>query len=73
MIEKVKLLSGKYAILKHLGISDYLFGQFLQRGLPAIRINKRWFSHVDNLDQYFRQNTAKQAKVDLPENCIDEP
>ncbi len=49
-----KLLRNLEEILEYMGVSEDLFRKFHENGLPARKIDGRWFAHTDNIDEYFR-------------------
>jgi hypothetical protein len=53
-----KILTGKEEIKAYIGIkSSELFMKFIASGMPAKQIDKHWYAHGDNLDDYFRRLT----------------
>ena len=62
-----KVLFGKKAICQYLDISEYVFGKFIRRGMPARFEEYRWFAHKDNLDNYFEKLTKHQERIDHEE------
>jgi hypothetical protein len=67
-----KLLIGAKAIAGYLTISKPTFYQFARDGvtlpdgrrirLPATVINKVWYAHADNLDEFFKIITLTPAR-----------
>ena len=62
-----KMLSTAAEIQSYLRISDKLFSHFIKLKMPAVQINGRWYAHTDNLDDWWRTCTAKQATLEVPE------
>lgn len=53
-----KLLIGKKAIKAHLGFnSDELFYKWVEKGMPALCEENRWYAHKGNLDRFFQGKT----------------
>ena len=63
-----KVLIGAQSIQAYLQISAPTFKKFVQKGLPAVVIDNRWYAHTDNLDEYFRQMTRFCMK-EIPKNA----
>lgn len=63
-----KILIGAQAIQDYLSISAPTFKKFVQKGLPAVVIDNRWYAHTDNLDAYFQQITRFHMK-EVPRNA----
>lgn len=67
-----KLLIGAKAIAKYLTISKPTFYKFVREGislsdgkrirLPATVIDKVWYAHADNLDDFFKVITLSPAR-----------
>ncbi len=57
-----KLLIGMEAITGYLKISRPLFERFVKNGMPVLRIESRWYAHMDNLDDYFRRITRVDSR-----------
>ena len=69
------ILIGAEAIMKFLKradgspISRPTFLRFIQMGMPAALINKTWYGHKKNIDQWFRVRTNQDnRKKDIPED-----
>jgi hypothetical protein len=67
---QTKALFGKKAICQYLDISEYTFGKFIRRGMPARFEESRWFAHKDNLDSYFEKLTKHQEGKDHEEQGV---
>ena len=63
------LLDGKQAICDYLGISDYKFGRFIAKGMPARFEDGRWYAHKENLEAYFQVYTRHQERKDREEEA----
>ena len=65
-----KILVGTEEIMKYIGISaPDLFRKFIKSGMPAKKINDRWYAHTENLDRYFQKitnfrNSKTQVEAD---------
>jgi len=57
-----KILNGRGEIEQYLNVSKRVFYQFLEMGLPARVINKRWYAHKDNVDEFFKKLTRYREK-----------
>lgn len=61
-----KILIGQIEIMDYIGIkSDELFSNFIKSGMPAKKINDRWYAHGENLDGYFKRLTNVRNKKTL--------
>lgn len=60
---KSKLLVGIDQISEYLQISRNTFYEFVGSGMPARVINRRWYAHSDNLDEFFRGLTRHREKM----------
>ena len=58
-----KILRNLEEILEYMGVSEDLFRKFHENGLPARKIDGRWFAHTDNIDEYFRLITKAGGKA----------
>ena len=59
-----KILIGQLEIMNYIGIkSDELFSNFIKSGMPAKKINDRWYAHGENLDDYFKRLTKVRNKT----------
>jgi|GEM_PF-4083743 len=66
MAEKVdradgKVLSRKEDILRYLDFSETLFTKWLERGMPVLFKDGRFYAHKDNLDEFFRRVTLRRG------------
>jgi hypothetical protein len=57
-----KILIGLDEILKHLSVSKPTFKLLLEAGLPAAFFNRRWYAHVDHLDDFFKKLTHPHSQ-----------
>ncbi len=57
-----RTLIGLVDILNYMQIGKPMFYQFVEMGLPARVINKRWYAHKDNIDDFFKKVTRHRAK-----------
>ena len=65
-----KTLIGLNSIIQYLEISKPMFYQFIEMGLPARVINRRWYAHKDNIDKFFQTITNVRIKGrDIPEDA----
>lgn len=62
-----KMLTSAAEIQAYLRIGDQLFYHFIKLKMPAVQINGVWKAHTDNLDDWWRTCTAKQATLEVPE------
>jgi len=51
------ILQGLNEILEYTGLSKPLFYKFVRLGLPAIRLEGRWYASTVNIDRFFEQIT----------------
>lgn len=66
-----KVLIGKKAIKDYLGLnSDESFQKWIEKGMPALCEDKRWYAHKENLDNFFRAITNIQIK-EFPAESTD--
>ena len=68
-----KLLRNLEEILDYCGISEDLFRKFHENGLPARKIEGRWFSHKDGIDQFFKSLTKAGGRGPQEKRCEPEP
>lgn len=61
-----KILTSKDEILDFMRISRKLYDHFIILGLPVVIINGRHYAHVDNVEEWFRSKTMKQASINTP-------
>jgi len=59
---KSKLLITAGSIMQYLDISRPTFYKWLKKGMPATLIEKRWYAHQDNLDEFFKKMTKTSSK-----------
>ena len=58
-----KNLIGQNEIMDYIGIkAEKLFYNFIRSGMPAKKINDRWYAHGENLDDYFKRLTKVRNK-----------
>ncbi len=58
-----KILINQDEIMDYIGIkSNKLFVNFIRSGMPAKKINDRWYAHGENLDEYFKRFTKVRNK-----------
>lgn len=58
-----KILIGQNEIMDYIGIKgEKLFYNFIRSGMPAKKINDRWYAHGENLDEYFKRLTKVRNK-----------
>ena len=57
-----KTLIGLKQILEYLDVSEPTFKTFIEWGMPARVINRRWYAHKDNIDEFFRLITQHREK-----------
>lgn len=58
-----KILIGQNEIMDYIGIkAEKLFYNFIRSGMPAKKINDRWYAHGENLDEYFKRLTKVRNK-----------
>lgn len=59
-------LSGMKDIMETYGWSQEQFYMFLRLGLPARKINSRWYAHPANIDAFLRSllSSSKPLTVD---------
>ena len=58
-----KILIGQNEIMDYIGIkAEKLFYNFIRSGMPAKKINDRWYAHGENLDDYFKRLTKVRNK-----------
>ena len=62
------ILIGLEEILTYLRLARHTFYKLVSLGLPAVVINGRWYSHKENLDQFFREVTRVRMK-EIPEDA----
>jgi len=53
-----KLLIGAKSICIYLNFSRPTFYKWVNRGLPAKLIDRRWHATTDNLDRFFNRQTG---------------
>jgi len=63
-----KTLIGLNSILEYMDISRPMFIQFIEMGLPARIINKRWYAHKENIDDFFKAITRHREKGVPPDS-----
>lgn len=56
-----KTLIGLKMICEYLEITKPTFYQFVQMGLPARIVNKRWYAHKENIDAFFKHLTHNRV------------
>jgi len=62
-----KVLFGREAILRYLGINKNAFYKWVDRGMPASKEGQReWVSHQDALDQFFFKRALKKTPNPRP-------
>jgi hypothetical protein len=67
-----KILTSKQEIMSYVGnASDYLFKKYIALGMPARFEDSRWFAHVDNIEEWFKQYTRVSMRKMLA-NIPDE-
>lgn len=54
-----KVLSGLDQIIEYIGISKPTFYQLVKMGMPARLVNKRWYAHKDNINDFFKRFTIQ--------------
>jgi hypothetical protein len=57
MAQGRKVLIGLDEIMEFLKISRPTFYKFLKLGMPARLVNKRWYAHEDNINDFFKRFT----------------
>jgi predicted DNA-binding transcriptional regulator AlpA len=57
-----KTLIGIGAICEYLDMSKPTLYSFIEMGMPARIVNKRWYAHKDNIDEWFKQLTRHRIK-----------
>lgn len=57
-------------ILEYLDVSEHIYSNFVQLGMPVLILNGRCYAHKDNIDAFFKHITnvsaknTKEAKLD---------
>jgi len=51
-----ELLIGRKAVCEEFNISEEQFYTFLTLGMPMRKINRYWYGHRDNINEWFRRN-----------------
>jgi len=54
-------LVGKKAIADYMHLTEKTLPAFLDLGLPAAKINGRWYAHTENVDSFFKRLTKKKV------------
>ncbi len=62
-----KVLIGAKSIMAYLELSRPMFHKFVEMGMPATVIGKRWYAHTDNLDDFFRKLTFVRVREIPPD------
>jgi len=66
-----KLLKSGQEIMDKYGFSRPAFEKFLGMGLPARLIDGKWYAHVDNIDDFFRDLTRVSTCGKIKEKAED--
>lgn len=69
---KSDLLQGIKAIADRFGIAERHVHVFLRLGLPARKINGRWFAHEANVSEFFRRLTGGGTPIEIDETILPE-
>lgn len=67
-----KLLQSVDQIMERWQISEKQFYMLVRLGLPARKINGRWYAHDDNIDEFFRYILRPGKPLDQDDENIDE-
>ena len=63
-----KILTSFEEIRQFMGVSDYVLQHFIRMGLPILQINRRWYAHTDNLEEFVKAISRKQKSLQTEEN-----
>ena len=67
-INEIRIFTCKAAIQAYIKkitgeeCTDYMFRVYIECGMPARVVNKRWYAHADNIDQFFVLFTRVASK-----------
>lgn len=65
-----KILTSADEIKEFMGISDIVLQHFLRMGLPILQINRRWYAHADNLEEFVRMISRRQNRLNTSEDDL---
>jgi len=66
--QRFPLLIGVDQIAERCGLSEKQFYVWLSLGLPARKVNGRWYAHQSNIDDYFRAVLKKGLDIEVPDD-----
>lgn len=61
---------GKGEIMQSYGWSEYVFGKWVKMGLPCLIVDRTYYAHKDNINEFFRAVTRK-TYANAPDDIID--
>jgi len=62
-----KILTSADEIKGYMQIGDRLYQMLIRLGLPVTIINGRYYSHADNLDNWWMERTKQQQELKVPD------
>jgi len=65
-----RLLKSSQEIMEAYDLSRPAFQKFIGLGLPARRIDGKWYAHMDNIDDFFRKLTRVSTRI-VPEDVAE--
>ena len=53
-----KILRGKEKIIRFMDVSEQVFLELLDLGLPVLRMNGHYYSHTDSIEEFIKKITS---------------